>query len=34
MAMKEIEYEFWYDEQGRVVGKVPLVDVVALDEEE
>tara|TARA_B100001939_G_scaffold236421_1_gene203953 strand:+ start:31464 stop:31601 length:138 start_codon:yes stop_codon:yes gene_type:complete len=27
-------YEYWYDDKGRVVGKVPLVDVVGLDEEE
>jgi len=32
--MKEVEYEFWYDDQGRVVGKIPLTDVVGLDEEE
>ena len=32
--MKDIEYEYWYDEKGRVVGKVPLNDVVGLDEEE
>jgi len=30
----QVEYEFWYDEKGRVVGKVPLIDVVGYDEEE
>lgn len=32
--MNNIEYEYWYDDKGRVVGKVPLIDVVGLDEEE
>lgn len=29
----KIEYEFWYDDKGRVVGKVPLTDVVGYNEE-
>ena len=29
-----IEYEYWYYDKGRVVRKVPLIDVVGLDEEE
>ena len=32
-VMKDIEYEYWYDDKGRVVGKVPLIDVVGLEEE-
>ena len=32
--MKDIEYDYWLDDKGRVVGKVPLIDVVGLDEEE
>jgi hypothetical protein len=28
------KYEYLYDDKGRVVGKVPIIDVVGLDEEE
>lgn len=34
MAKDKIEYEYWYDDKGRVVGKIPLIDVVGLDEDE
>ena len=33
MDEDKIEYEFWYDDKGRVVGKVPLIDVVGYNEE-
>ena len=29
----QVEYEFWYDDKGRI-SKVPLIDVVGYDEEE
>ena len=34
MAKDKIKYEYWYDDKGRVVGKIPLIDVVGLDEDE